>query len=250
MVDAVREGLGHAGSTPATSTNLVTHRARSRDGVTHRSRRATKDEKSAGALRVRAPAAWVRAVTRHHAQWLAAQTSADALSEARLVAAPIHGTITIHFERHPERPDRPPSCAGNRRRKRRAGRSAARFMSWATARRGSPTKPSLQFHQQAAPPSICFTSASIVSPPPQTRATPTSSSRRCARRSAPPITPAVLATLSPCAKTQTNLTQNAPVRAGLRYLDNRTDQLNYACALALDLPVGSGLIKNGHRHVL
>jgi hypothetical protein len=40
------------------------------------------------------------------------------------------------------------------------------------------------------------------------------------------------------------------VRAGLRYLDNRTDQLNYACALALDLPVGSGLIKNGNRHVL
>jgi hypothetical protein len=44
--------------------------------------------------------------------------------------------------------------------------------------------------------------------------------------------------------------ENAPVRAVLRYLGNRTDQLDYARALALDLPVGSGLIESGHRHVL
>ncbi len=42
----------------------------------------------------------------------------------------------------------------------------------------------------------------------------------------------------------------APVRAALRYLGNRTDQLDYARALALDLPVGSGPIESSHRHVL
>ena len=44
--------------------------------------------------------------------------------------------------------------------------------------------------------------------------------------------------------------ENTPVRAALRYLGNRSDPLDYARALALDLPVGSGLIESGHRHVL
>lgn len=40
------------------------------------------------------------------------------------------------------------------------------------------------------------------------------------------------------------------MRAALRYLGNRTHRLDYAHALALDLPVRSGLIKSAHRHVL
>jgi hypothetical protein len=44
--------------------------------------------------------------------------------------------------------------------------------------------------------------------------------------------------------------EKAPVRAALRYLGNRTEQLDYAYALAHDLPVGSGLIESGHRHVI
>jgi len=44
--------------------------------------------------------------------------------------------------------------------------------------------------------------------------------------------------------------EKAPVRAALRYLCNRTEQLDYAYALAHDLPVGSGLIESGHRHVI
>jgi hypothetical protein len=44
--------------------------------------------------------------------------------------------------------------------------------------------------------------------------------------------------------------QEAPVRNGHRYLTNRTDCLDYPRALSLDLPIGSGLIESGHRHVL
>lgn len=42
----------------------------------------------------------------------------------------------------------------------------------------------------------------------------------------------------------------APVRAAHRYLSNRCDQLDYPAAIARHLPVGSGLIESGHRHVL
>ena len=42
----------------------------------------------------------------------------------------------------------------------------------------------------------------------------------------------------------------APVRCALRYLSNRLDQINYPRALANDLPIGSGLIESGNRHVL
>lgn len=42
----------------------------------------------------------------------------------------------------------------------------------------------------------------------------------------------------------------APIRAAHRYLSNRTDQLDYPAALARQLPLGSGLIESGHRHVL
>ena len=44
--------------------------------------------------------------------------------------------------------------------------------------------------------------------------------------------------------------ENAPVRNGHRYLTNRTDCLDYPRALKLGLPIGSGMIESGHRHVL
>jgi hypothetical protein len=42
----------------------------------------------------------------------------------------------------------------------------------------------------------------------------------------------------------------APARAALRYLENRPEQLHYPAALAAGLPIGSGLIESGNRHVL
>jgi hypothetical protein len=42
----------------------------------------------------------------------------------------------------------------------------------------------------------------------------------------------------------------SPVRNGHRYLSNRLDCLDYPRALALGLPIGSGMIESGHRHVL
>ncbi len=44
--------------------------------------------------------------------------------------------------------------------------------------------------------------------------------------------------------------EEAPVREAYRYLSNRLDCLNYAEALRLDLPIGSGMIESGHKHVL
>jgi len=42
----------------------------------------------------------------------------------------------------------------------------------------------------------------------------------------------------------------APIRAAWRYLSNHLDKLDYPAARALDLPIGSGMIEGGHRHVL
>lgn len=42
----------------------------------------------------------------------------------------------------------------------------------------------------------------------------------------------------------------AVVRNGYRYLSNRIDCLDYPRALRLGLPIGSGMIESGHRHVL
>jgi hypothetical protein len=42
----------------------------------------------------------------------------------------------------------------------------------------------------------------------------------------------------------------APVRRAYRYMDNRREQLDYQGALEKKLPIGSGLIESGHRHVL
>jgi hypothetical protein len=44
--------------------------------------------------------------------------------------------------------------------------------------------------------------------------------------------------------------EDAPARRALRYLENRPLQLDYPAAIAAGLPVGSGLIESGNRHVL
>jgi hypothetical protein len=44
--------------------------------------------------------------------------------------------------------------------------------------------------------------------------------------------------------------EEAPVRNAHRYITNRLDCLDYPGALKLDLPIGSGMIESGHRHVL
>lgn len=44
--------------------------------------------------------------------------------------------------------------------------------------------------------------------------------------------------------------EETPVRNGHRYLTNRMDCLDYPRALKLGLPIGSGMIESGHRHVL
>lgn len=41
-----------------------------------------------------------------------------------------------------------------------------------------------------------------------------------------------------------------PVAACLRYLENRRDHLEYRAAIEAGLPIGSGLIESGHRHLL
>lgn len=41
-----------------------------------------------------------------------------------------------------------------------------------------------------------------------------------------------------------------PIEKCLRYLANRIDHLNYASAIAEDLPIGSGEVESGHRSVL
>ncbi len=42
----------------------------------------------------------------------------------------------------------------------------------------------------------------------------------------------------------------APVRRCYQYISNRPDQFNYEEALEQELPIGSGLIESGHRHVI
>jgi len=42
----------------------------------------------------------------------------------------------------------------------------------------------------------------------------------------------------------------APVRCAHRYLSHRTAQVDYAGALAEKLPIGSGMIESGHKHVI
>lgn len=44
--------------------------------------------------------------------------------------------------------------------------------------------------------------------------------------------------------------EDAPVRLAHRYLSYRSDSLDYASAIAAGLPIGSGLIESGQRHIL
>jgi len=45
-------------------------------------------------------------------------------------------------------------------------------------------------------------------------------------------------------------TEEAPVSAAHRYLSERHDCLDYAAARAAELPIGSGEVESGHRHVI
>jgi hypothetical protein len=60
----------------------------------------------------------------------------------------------------------------------------------------------------------------------------------------------VIAHLAPQREADTVPDEDAPVRAAHRYLSNRADTLDYPTALAAGLPIGSGLIESGHKHVL
>ncbi len=60
----------------------------------------------------------------------------------------------------------------------------------------------------------------------------------------------VIEALVPHLEAEGTADEEAPVRNGYRYLNNRLDCLDYPRALALGLPIGSGMIESGHRHVL
>jgi hypothetical protein len=60
----------------------------------------------------------------------------------------------------------------------------------------------------------------------------------------------VMEALEPHVEAETIVEEEAPVRNGHRYLKNRLESLDYPRALALGLPIGSGMIESGHRHVL
>jgi hypothetical protein len=60
----------------------------------------------------------------------------------------------------------------------------------------------------------------------------------------------VILALAPHLEPDTTAEQDAPVRNAHRYLTNRTECLDYPRALRLGLPIGSGMIESGHRHVL
>ena len=62
--------------------------------------------------------------------------------------------------------------------------------------------------------------------------------------------PKVLAALAAHLEAEAVQDEEAPVRNGHRYLSRRLDSLDYPGALALGLPIGSGMIESGHRHVL
>lgn len=60
----------------------------------------------------------------------------------------------------------------------------------------------------------------------------------------------VLATMEAFAEPEALADEEAPVRSAIRYLFNRLEQLDYPRAIARQLPIGSGLIESGHKHVL
>jgi len=58
----------------------------------------------------------------------------------------------------------------------------------------------------------------------------------------------VLRALQPHREAETALTQ--PVNAAYQYLHKRRDHLDYAATRRQSLPIGSGEIESGHRHVI
>ncbi len=60
----------------------------------------------------------------------------------------------------------------------------------------------------------------------------------------------VIKALQPYLEEESCPDEDAPVRAAIRYLSNRINQLDYRSAIEKDLPIGSGMIESGHRHVL
>jgi len=60
----------------------------------------------------------------------------------------------------------------------------------------------------------------------------------------------VLKELTTHRETDSVAEEDAPVRAAERYLSNRRDQLDYAGAIERGLPIGTGMIESGHKHVL
>ena len=62
--------------------------------------------------------------------------------------------------------------------------------------------------------------------------------------------PLVMAALAQHLEPDGTPEEEAPVQNGHRYLTNRAECLDYPRALALGLPIGSGMIESGHRHVL
>jgi hypothetical protein len=60
----------------------------------------------------------------------------------------------------------------------------------------------------------------------------------------------VMEALLPSVEAATIPDELAPVRNAHRYIGNRLDCLDYLTAQTLNLPIGSGMIESGHRHVL
>jgi hypothetical protein len=60
----------------------------------------------------------------------------------------------------------------------------------------------------------------------------------------------ILAALKPFLENEDADDEQTPVRSAYRYISARMDQLDYPYAKENGLPIGSGLIEGGHRHVL
>ena len=60
----------------------------------------------------------------------------------------------------------------------------------------------------------------------------------------------IMEALAPYIEAQSVVDEEAPVRNAYRYFKNRLDCLDYPRALKLGLPIGSGMIESGHRHLL
>ncbi len=56
--------------------------------------------------------------------------------------------------------------------------------------------------------------------------------------------------LRPSSEPDATADEDAPVRAAIRYVENRLGHFGYAEALAAGLPIGSGMVEGGHRHAL